>query len=158
MAEELHARKEEVIPSSIVVRANDTNRIHELYFAMACSPVLSLPTAYPCPYLIVRGNLLLRLPCQHILRDGLMGCAQSQSFRASCSVAHPAVETAIKSSIAVVLYVRLDHRRLQPGILACRLTFFLPCCLANSTVPQPLDTQRGANHCWRLPVTASMDF
>ena len=91
-------------------------------------------------------------------RDGMIGCTQSQLLVKRGSVAHPVVETAIKSSIAVVLYVRSDHRRLQPGILACRLAFFLPCCLANSTVPQPLDTQRGANHCWRLPVTASMDF
>jgi hypothetical protein len=44
------------------------------------------------------------------LRDGLIGCAQSQSLRVSGSVAHPAVETAIKSSIAVSLYVMSDLR------------------------------------------------
>lgn len=44
------------------------------------------------------------------LRDGLMGCAQSQSLRVSGSVAHPAVETAIKSSIAIVLNVMADLR------------------------------------------------
>ena len=41
-------------------------------------------------------------------RDGLMGCAQSQSLFSRGSVAHPAVETAIKSSIAVGLYVMPD--------------------------------------------------
>ncbi len=39
------------------------------------------------------------------LRDGLIGCAQSQSFLNRGSVAHPAVETAIKSSIAIGLNV-----------------------------------------------------
>ena len=41
-------------------------------------------------------------------RDGLMGCAQSQSLFSRGSVAHPAIETAIKSSVAVSLYVMPD--------------------------------------------------
>jgi hypothetical protein len=41
-------------------------------------------------------------------RDGLMGCTQSQSLFSRGSVAHPAIETAIKSSIAVGLYVMPD--------------------------------------------------
>jgi hypothetical protein len=43
-------------------------------------------------------------------RDGLIGCAQSQSLRVSGSVAHPAIETAIKSSIAISLHVMSDLR------------------------------------------------
>ena len=41
-------------------------------------------------------------------REGLIGCAQSQSLFRRGSVAHPAIKTAIKSSIAVVLYVMAD--------------------------------------------------
>ena len=40
--------------------------------------------------------------------DGLIGCAQSQSLFSRGSVAHPAIETAIKSSVAVSLYVMPD--------------------------------------------------
>ena len=41
-------------------------------------------------------------------REGLIGCAQSQSLFSRGSVAHPAIETAIKSRVAVSLYVMPD--------------------------------------------------
>ena len=78
-------------------------------------------------------------------RDGLIGCAQSQSFRASCSVAHPAVETAIKSSIAIGLNIMSNLRRCGDGFGFRSLTLGLPGGLAGSPALEPGNPQ-GCKH------------
>ena len=55
---------------------------------------------------ILSRDLILRLTS---FRDGLMGCTQSQSLQVIGSLANPAIETAIKSSISVSLYVMWDR-------------------------------------------------
>jgi hypothetical protein len=70
-------------------------------------------------------------------RDGLIGCAQSQSLLNRGSVAHPAVETAIKSSIAIGLYVMSNLRGCCEGLCSCCLPSRLPGGLACSSPLEP---------------------
>ena len=64
------------------------------------------------------------------LRDGLIGCTQSQSFFNRGTVAHPAVETEIKISISIRMMSSL--RKCGDGFGHCCLTFGLPGGIAGS--------------------------
>ena len=78
-------------------------------------------------------------------RDGLIGSAQSQSLRASRSVAHPAVETAIKTSIAIRLKIMSNLRRCGEGFGFRGLALCLPGGLSGGPALEPGDAQ-GCEH------------
>jgi hypothetical protein len=79
------------------------------------------------------------------LREGLIGCAQSQSLLNRGSVAHPAVETVIKSSIAIGLNIMSNLRRCGEGFGFRGLALCVPGGTAGSTALKPGNSQ-GPEH------------